>query len=526
MGFFRFLAKNVSYTFAVSFFTVIFGSIATVFGLFLGSSFIIVSYDKLLAILIKWIPVSVLIVSLLHFIQMGFLTPVRVPAVFGSHRLMNRVFRANMEVGMSDLKSMYAIFTDFILHNTLAAVLYAILTGGLTITFSYYEWLGLKTINEHEFMALLKVSSLSTMIVVIVYGVSTYLITETLTIRERAFVYNELLKRGVKLGPRILIGIRVKFLFFVVLMIITLFTFAALMERSHYYDVYRMEFILGYFSLSIITTFTLMQINTNSIVRLLGDLRRVTSTIASGGKADLEVLSLEREFAQIEFGLMEMAWEIDDYRKQLETMVQQRTNELQNVLAGPQGQRRPDPEAAGHGEPHPAEHPPGNIDEWNELKFSVRYIAMEKIGGDFYDVYQLRDNKLGILVADVSGHGIPAALVTTMAKITFGNAGSKIDSPRRIFQEVNQNILDHVKTQDYLTCFILQLTTNTMSPTPTPAIRRPFSSGPTRGRWSTWTREASLSAPSRRPGTPMRKRARSSITATRLSSTPTAYPRR
>ena len=74
---------------------------------------------------------------------------------------------------------------------------------------------------------------------------------------------------------------------------------------------------------------------------------------------------------------------------------------------------------------------------------------MEKIGGDFYDVFQLKDNKIGVLIADVSGHGIPAALVTAMAKISFGNAGYQFDSPKRIFQEVNKNIIDHMKTQDY-----------------------------------------------------------------------------
>jgi sigma-B regulation protein RsbU (phosphoserine phosphatase) len=61
------------------------------------------------------------------------------------------------------------------------------------------------------------------------------------------------------------------------------------------------------------------------------------------------------------------------------------------------------------------------------------------------------------MIADVSGHGIPAALVTTMAKISFTNASIKYDSPRRIFQDVNKNILDHVKTQDYMTCFMVAI---------------------------------------------------------------------
>ncbi len=44
-----------------------------------------------------------------------------------------------------------------------------------------------------------------------------------------------------------------------------------------------------------------------------------------------------------------------------------------------------------------------------------------------------------------------------MAKISFGNACIKYDSPRRIFQDVNQSILDHVRTQDYLTCFFVAI---------------------------------------------------------------------
>ena len=289
------------------------------------------------------------------------------------------------------------------------------------------------------------------------YGVATYLLTETLTNRERAYSYNELLTNGIKLNPRVLIGVRVKFFFFIILMIITLLTFAALMEKSRYFDEYNFLVILGYFGLSILTSFILMQINTNSILRLLGDIKRVTGIIASGGTAGFDVVSMESEFATIEFGLMEMSWEIGDYRTNLENMVEQRTIELENALADLRGRDSLIQKQLDMASVIQRSILPGKIDDWNELKFSARYIAMEKIGGDFYDIYQLKDDKIGVMIADVSGHGIPAALVTTMAKITFGNAGSKSDSPKRIFQEVNQNILEHVKTQDYMTCFMVAI---------------------------------------------------------------------
>ncbi len=169
------------------------------------------------------------------------------------------------------------------------------------------------------------------------------------------------------------------------------------------------------------------------------------------------MLSLDKEFSAIEFGFVEMAREIREYRKNIEMKVEQRTAELQGALADLKERDDLIQKQLDIASTIQRGILPGRIDDWNELKFSIRYIAMEKIGGDFYDVYQLRGNKLGLLMADVSGHGIPAALVTTMAKISFSNACNKHDSPRRIFQEVNQNIIDHVKTQDYLTCFFLAI---------------------------------------------------------------------
>ena len=147
--------------------------------------------------------------------------------------------------------------------------------------------------------------------------------------------------------------------------------------------------------------------------------------------------------------------EIDEYRRSLEMKVEDRTKEVHVALLDLKEkddlvQRQLD--MAGTIQRGIL---PGKIEPWNGINVAVRYIAMEKIGGDFYDVYSLKNNKISLLIADVSGHGIPAALVTAMAKISFGNAHIKYDSPKRIFQEVNREMLDHVKTQDYLTCFLL-----------------------------------------------------------------------
>lgn len=50
------------------------------------------------------------------------------------------------------------------------------------------------------------------------------------------------------------------------------------------------------------------------------------------------------------------------------------------------------------------------------LQLAVRYTPANQLGGDVYDFYRLENNRLGILVADVSGHGVNSAMLSGMVK--------------------------------------------------------------------------------------------------------------
>jgi hypothetical protein len=72
------------------------------------------------------------------------------------------------------------------------------------------------------------------------------------------------------------------------------------------------------------------------------------------------------------------------------------------------------------------------------LDVAVRYVPMTAVAGDFYDFVQIGPSSVGILVADVMGHGIPAALVASMVKLAFSVQAAHAHDPARVLASMNQ----------------------------------------------------------------------------------------
>jgi serine phosphatase RsbU (regulator of sigma subunit) len=94
---------------------------------------------------------------------------------------------------------------------------------------------------------------------------------------------------------------------------------------------------------------------------------------------------------------------------------------------------------------------PQHIPDWKGLKFAFSFLPMQEVSGDYYDYFQFGSNKIGIMLSDVSGHGVPAAFITAISKLLFTNY--KLDSPSEIFSNANRELMALVKQQGYLTCF-------------------------------------------------------------------------
>lgn len=81
------------------------------------------------------------------------------------------------------------------------------------------------------------------------------------------------------------------------------------------------------------------------------------------------------------------------------------------------------------------------------LCFSARYFPALEVGGDFYDVIPLANGNVAAIVADVTGHGIQAALSTTMLKSVFVEFANQPVGPEDILVRMNR-VLHRVLPED------------------------------------------------------------------------------
>jgi serine phosphatase RsbU (regulator of sigma subunit) len=86
---------------------------------------------------------------------------------------------------------------------------------------------------------------------------------------------------------------------------------------------------------------------------------------------------------------------------------------------------------------------------------SPRYQPAREVGGDFYDFHFLSEGRLGVVVGDATGKGVPAALVMSttcgMLQVTAGALDSS--SPGEVLAQVNETLFARIPSNMFVTCF-------------------------------------------------------------------------
>jgi sigma-B regulation protein RsbU (phosphoserine phosphatase) len=71
------------------------------------------------------------------------------------------------------------------------------------------------------------------------------------------------------------------------------------------------------------------------------------------------------------------------------------------------------------------------------LRVSAGYDPASSVAGDLYDFLAVDESRAGVLVADVAGHGVPAALIASMVKIAFSSQARLAEDPAALLAEIN-----------------------------------------------------------------------------------------
>lgn len=83
---------------------------------------------------------------------------------------------------------------------------------------------------------------------------------------------------------------------------------------------------------------------------------------------------------------------------------------------------------------------------------TLRYLPMLKMGGDFYDIIPMGAGKFAAVVADVSGHGISAALICAMLKMAFAFHAGKGEDPASLLRAVNGSVFHYLEGMFITAC--------------------------------------------------------------------------
>lgn len=88
---------------------------------------------------------------------------------------------------------------------------------------------------------------------------------------------------------------------------------------------------------------------------------------------------------------------------------------------------------------------PDHVPSVRGLGIAATYRPMSAVAGDFYQFVEADDHQMGILVADVSGHGVPAALIASMIKVAMQSTVSSASSPSQVLGHLNRILTPELK---------------------------------------------------------------------------------
>jgi sigma-B regulation protein RsbU (phosphoserine phosphatase) len=97
---------------------------------------------------------------------------------------------------------------------------------------------------------------------------------------------------------------------------------------------------------------------------------------------------------------------------------------------------------------------PADFPDSANFRVAARYVPMTSVAGDFYDFIVADDKQAGLLIADVSGHGVPAALIASMVKLAATSQRANAGDPARLLAGMNAALCGNTQDQFVTAAYI------------------------------------------------------------------------
>ena len=446
---FYFVTNTISFGAAAASSALYAGILTFVFILYYSYAIKLPAIDELMLV----VAAAALLTTVIHGIWFGMLHKIGISGITRPMRILNRGiirgrnwFKIDIDQNLNadDYRAIHRKLCYLPRENAFMSVAMVLMIVGAVITF-------LTVFQKYPLINLIQVVVIAVLAGFLHAGF-TAVITELVTGEMRTRVKQIMHEKKVEFSEIALSTVRSKILFFILIMVATLFV-------SNYMVYYNVEFpvMIRFSVFAILVSATMAYMLFSIVLQSLREIEAASKSIREGGDAMLFPQALDEEFINVATGLNTATTTIRDYQHNLERKVDERTAELteaNNALNEKDKLIQMELDFASEIQKGII---PARIEEWNGLRFYGYYKPMEKVSGDYYDVFPAHGNRLGVLMADVSGHGVPAALITTMAKVAFARAAQNTASPAQTFREVNEQLLQIVTTQDYLTAFYLTI---------------------------------------------------------------------
>jgi predicted ester cyclase len=96
---------------------------------------------------------------------------------------------------------------------------------------------------------------------------------------------------------------------------------------------------------------------------------------------------------------------------------------------------------------------PKEMPQLQDWQISPYYQPAREVGGDFYDFMELADGRLGVVVGDATGKGVPAALMMASTRSTLRAVAQACESPGDALRRVNDPLVTDIPSNMFVTCF-------------------------------------------------------------------------